>query len=98
MSRKQKVEVTERLTNLSPDKYGKGAFCELTFTPSKLADNVLFREASNLKRIEEETSKGREYEAHSYILVDQVAYLKKERDAISESLSQIIDMYKKIIA
>ena len=43
MSRKQKEENTQRLLNLSPEKYGKGAYAELTFTPSKLADNVLFR-------------------------------------------------------
>lgn len=51
MSRRLKEENAERLLNLSPEKYGKGAYVELTFTPSKLADNVLFREASNLKRV-----------------------------------------------
>lgn len=40
------------MVNLSPEKYGKGAYAELTFTPSKLADNVLYREASSLKRVE----------------------------------------------
>jgi hypothetical protein len=49
------------LVNLSPEKYGKGAFADLTFTPSKLADNILYREASNLKRIEEESAKNREF-------------------------------------
>jgi len=32
-----------KLSHLSPEKYGKGAFCDLTYTPSKLADNVLYR-------------------------------------------------------
>lgn len=32
-----------KLNNLSPDKYGKAAFCDLVYTPSKLADNVLYR-------------------------------------------------------
>jgi hypothetical protein len=44
----------------------------LTYTPSKLADNVLFREASSLKRIEEESSKVREYESQNQLLSDQV--------------------------
>ena len=30
-----------KLSNLSPDKFGKGAFCDLAYTPSKLADNIL---------------------------------------------------------
>lgn len=50
-SRKVKEETTERMGNISPEKYGKGAYCDLTYTPSKLADNVLFREASNMKKI-----------------------------------------------
>ena len=51
-SRKVKEEdATERVPNHSPDKYGKGAYYELTYTPSKLADHVLYREASNLKKI-----------------------------------------------
>ncbi|CAM6001298.1 unnamed protein product [Sphagnum balticum] len=92
------TDETERLENLSPEKYGKGAYCELTYTPSKLADNVLFREATTLKRVEEETSRNRELEAQSGWLTDQVEYLKRERDGISESLNQIIAMYKKILA
>jgi hypothetical protein len=50
-SRRQKEETHEKLGNISPEKYGKGAYCDLTYTPSKLADNVLYREASNLKKI-----------------------------------------------
>lgn len=50
-SRRQRDEPQERLGTISPEKYGKGAFCDLTYTPSKLADNILFREVSNLKKI-----------------------------------------------
>jgi hypothetical protein len=32
-----------KLQNLSPDKFGKSAYAGLTYTPSKLADNVLFK-------------------------------------------------------
>lgn len=96
-SRRQK-EHTQKVEGLSPEKYGKGAYCELTYTPSKLADNVLFREASSLKRVEEESSRSRELEAQNQMLTEQIAYLKKERDGISASLNDIIDMYKGIIA
>jgi hypothetical protein len=41
-----------KLENLSPEKYGKSAYASLTFTPSKLADNVLFKEATTFKKIE----------------------------------------------
>lgn len=36
-------EEPSRLDNLSPEKYGKAAFSSLTYTPSKLADNVLYK-------------------------------------------------------
>lgn len=39
------------LENLSPEKYGKAAFANLTYTPSKLADNVLYKDVSNQKKI-----------------------------------------------
>ena len=33
-----------RLKNLSPEKYGKAAYDDnRTYTPSKLADNILYR-------------------------------------------------------
>lgn len=51
-----------------------------------------------MKKLEEESSKCREYEAQNQILTDQVVYLKKERDGISASLNEIITMYKGIIA
>jgi hypothetical protein len=52
-SRRQKEETSEKLERLSPDKYGRGAYLNLTFTPSKLSEHVLYREATNLKKIEE---------------------------------------------
>ncbi len=41
-----------KLSNISPEKYGKGAFCDLAYTPSKLADNFLYRDVTTLKKIE----------------------------------------------
>jgi hypothetical protein len=42
-SRLSRDESPTKLENLSPEKFGKGAYAVLTYTPSKLADNVLFR-------------------------------------------------------
>lgn len=96
-SRRSK-ENGEPLEGLSPEKFGKSAYCQLTYTPSKLADNVLFREANNLKRVEEEGSRCREFETQNQLLSDQVGYLKKERDGITSSLNEVITMYKGIIS
>jgi len=41
-----------KLTNLSPEKYGKAAWADLTYTPSKLSENVIYREAVTLKKTE----------------------------------------------
>jgi len=56
-SRMRKDVSPARLTNLSPDKYGKAAWADMTYTPSKLADNVIFREAATLKKNEEGSNK-----------------------------------------
>lgn len=32
-----------KLEGLSPDRFGKGAYAGLSYTPSKLAGNVLFK-------------------------------------------------------
>lgn len=56
---KKGEEEQVKMTNLSPDKYGKAAFVDLTYTPSKLADNLLYREVTTLKKMEEGNSKTR---------------------------------------
>lgn len=48
----QGPESPVKLNNLSPDKYGKAAYLDLTYTPSKLADNLLYREVTTLRKIE----------------------------------------------
>lgn len=50
-SRLSRDQSPTKLDNLSPEKFGKGAYASLTYTPSKLADNVLYKEASNFKKI-----------------------------------------------
>lgn len=42
-SRMRKDATPAKLSNLSPDKYGKAAWADLTYTPSKLAENAIFR-------------------------------------------------------
>ena len=42
-SRLSRDQSPAKLENLSPEKFGKSAYASLTYTPSKLADNVLFR-------------------------------------------------------
>ena len=96
-SRKHKEEHLERIEKLSPEKYGKGAYYELTYTPSKLADNILYREASYMKKIEEETCTSRELESQNKFLSDQIANLRTEKEGIETSLNKMIEMYKLII-
>ena len=106
MQRKEKLFTAQKDTasskqqvgTISPEKYGKAAFEGLTFTPSKLSENVLYREASSLKRVEEQAGRSREFETQNEILSEQVDFLKRERDGISGSLNEIIAMYKGIIA
>jgi hypothetical protein len=40
-----------KLYNLSPEKYGKTAFRELTYTPEKLSENFLYKEVTITKKI-----------------------------------------------
>lgn len=86
-----------KLSNLSPQKYGKGAFCDLTYTPSKLADNVLYREVTTLRKVEEGNGKLRETEAMNSLFQDRLEQLKEERDGIERSLNSQISMYKKLL-
>jgi len=42
-SRTRHDEEPVSVGDISPTKYGRSAFCNLQYTPSKLADNVLFK-------------------------------------------------------
>jgi len=56
-SRMKKDVSPTKLQNLSPEKYGKAAWADLTYTPSKLADNIMYREAATLRKNEEGSNK-----------------------------------------
>lgn len=43
LSRFTKNQITSKLVNLSPEKYNRSAWADLTYTPSKLTNNVLYR-------------------------------------------------------
>lgn len=42
--------VPEPIESLPADKYGKAAYVELTYTPRKLKDNLLYIEAMTMKK------------------------------------------------
>ena len=69
----------------------------MTYTPSKLADNVLYREATTLKKLEEGNGKLRETEALNNHFQDRLNQIKEERDGIEESLTSQIVMYKRLL-
>lgn len=57
-----------RFQSVSPEKYGRGGFAGLTYTPSKLAGNVLFQEAAHMRKMEEGSSRARESEVMNGLL------------------------------
>lgn len=69
----------------------------MTYTPSKLADNVLYREVTTLKKLEEGNGKLRETEALNNHFQDRLNQIKEERDGIEESLTSQIVMYKRLL-
>ena len=81
-SRMSKEGSPTKLENLSPEKFGKAAYASLSYTPSKLVDNPLYKEATTFKKIEEESSKVREFEATVSILQDRLGQVEEERDGI----------------
>lgn len=96
-SRMRKDVSPSRLT-LSPDKYGKAAWAELTYTPAKLADNPLFREATTLRKAEEGGARLREFEAMNDFMKERLAQVEQERNGIETSLTQQLTMYRRMLA
>ena len=43
ISRINKPEETTKLENLSPEKFGRSAYAKMSYTPSKLANTVLYK-------------------------------------------------------
>ena len=46
-----------KLKGLSPEKYGSVAFKNLSYTPSKLQDNFIYKEVTVTKKIESEKNR-----------------------------------------
>lgn len=59
-SKENRQTLTLKLESLSPEKYGSIAFKDLSFSPEKLTENFLFKEATIQKKLETEKKKVRE--------------------------------------
>lgn len=81
-SRLHGAEAAQRLEGLSPERFGRGAYASLSYTPSKLAGNVLFKEAVSMRRVEESNSKAREGEAMVQLLRDKLRHLQEEKAGV----------------
>jgi hypothetical protein len=53
---------------LSPERYGSTAYKNLSYTPSKLQDNIIYREVTVTKKIESEKNRIRELESLNSLL------------------------------
>lgn len=73
------VENPEKLNSIDPEKFGGAAYAELTFTSSKLVDNVIFREVANIKMAGQSTGKLRELEAENNTFRDRLGALEQEK-------------------
>lgn len=50
MSEENLSDEPQVLDNLAPEKYGSIAYSQLSFTPNRLKDSMLYYEVSNLKK------------------------------------------------
>lgn len=96
-SRRNKDEPLTPLEHLSPDKFGPSAYVQLAYTPSKLAGNVIFKEASFMRRAEKHGSRIRESEASNHILREKLKHVLAEKAGIELSLGQQIVMYRQMV-
>ena len=51
----------------------------MSYTPSKLATNVLFKDVHNMKKTEENGSKLRESESMNQVFRDKIRHLQSEK-------------------
>lgn len=86
-----------RLKNLSPEKYGRTAFRELSYTPEKLTENFLYKEITVTKKIEVEKKRIRELESETAVQAEKIRQLEIEIDTVRKSLTLQIEMYKKML-
>lgn len=57
-----------KISGLSPERYGSTAYKNLSYTPSKLQDNIIYREVTVTKKIESEKNRIRELESLNSLL------------------------------
>lgn len=86
-----------RLYNLSPEKYGKTAFRELSYTPEKLNENFLYKEVTVTKKIEVEKKRIRELESLTAVQQEKIKQLELEIETVRKSLQLQIEMYKQML-
>ena len=67
----KRKESPMKLEGLSPEKFGKAAYQDMLYTPSRLADNVLYKDVNSMKKYEEAGQKLREMEAAYKLLEDK---------------------------
>ena len=70
---------------------------DMQYTPSKLAENCLFKDVNSLKKYEDTSQKLREVEASYKLLEDKYNKIVKEKMGIEDSLTRQIEMYKSLI-
>lgn len=85
------------LSGLSPEKYGRSAFRELSYTPEKLYESFMYKENTSNKRVEEERRRVRELESSNTLHTEKIRQLEVEIETINRSLLLQIDMYKKML-
>jgi predicted RNase H-like nuclease (RuvC/YqgF family) len=86
-----------KLSGLSPEKYGKTAFRELSYTPEKLSENFLYKEVTVTKKIEVEKKRIRELESTCAVQVEKIRQLETENETLRKSYQLQIDMYKQML-
>lgn len=85
------------LKNLSPEKFGRSAFRELSYTPEKLVETILYKDVASNKKLELEKKRIRELESEVAVQGEKVRQLELEVDTVRKSLTMQIDMYKKML-
>lgn len=48
----KRKESPMKVEGLSPEKFGRAAFIDMQYTPSKLAENCLFKDVNSMKKYE----------------------------------------------
>ena len=77
-------------------KYGKSAYCELTYTQSKLCENLLFKDLAADKELINYKIDLHTFHSIKSLFEDKLSNLQKEKDLIIVSLNEEIKTLRKI--